>query len=658
MRINTIITVLLLGLFSSLDLSGQSRRLDRAERAWSVGEYYEAIDLYKDAYSAVSDRDLRTDIIFQIARCYMKVSDVRQAESWYRRAISRNYKNPEIYLHFGEALKMNEKYQEAIEQFKIYSELVPADPRGDAGIKSSNMAMFWLENPSPYEVTEVSFFNSRESDYSPAFANPDYSLVYFTSARRGDKKARHGATGEYFANIYESIQDRQGRWSTPSPLEGINTDFDEGTPSFNPAYTVMYFTSCKAIRRKTNGCQIYQVTRSGNRWGRPELIDLASDTLVVAHPAISPDELTLYFVSDMPGSTGGKDLWKVTRGSINSSWGPPVNLGPGINTQGDEVFPYVHPDGTLYFSSNGHPGMGGLDIFKATALGNGEWNIENMGYPVNSPGDDFGITFEKERERGLFSSNRGRRGVDNIYSFYLPPLYFNVDGEVLDVETEQILAGSLVKMVGSDGTILEVNTGTDGKFRFMLRPGVDYVILASREGYLTDKKGVTTRGHDRSMDFSVAIAIQSYEKPIELPNILYDFARWDLRPESMIALSGLVETLNDNPNIRIELASHTDARGGAASNMELSQRRAQSVVDYLIENGIPGGRLVAAGYGKTRPKISDARLAAVYPFLPAGTILTEEFIGRLPTEEQREIAHQINRRTEFEVLSSDYPVSP
>ncbi len=654
MRIYSTLVILFIGLFFVSELNGQSRRLERAERAYSAGEYFEAIDLYKDAYSAVSDMELRTEIIFLIAKCYMKVSDIRQTEGWFRRAVNRNYNNPEVYWYYGEALKMNEKYEEAIEQFRIYQDLVPDDPRGEIGIKSSQMAMQWMENPSPYEITEVNFFNSRESDYAPALASEDYSLVYFTSSRRNGGRNTHGATGEYFSNIFESRKDRQGRWSSPSALDVINTDFEEGTPSLNSDFTVMYFTSCPALRRRDNGCQILQSTKTGNSWGRPQPLDLAPDTLVAAHPAISPDELTLYFVSDMPGGVGGKDIWKVTRANPNGSWGEPVNLGPAINTAGDEVFPYVHPDGTLYFASNGHPGMGGLDIFKATQTIEGGWNVENMGYPLNSPADDFGITFEKETERGFFTSNRNRRSIDNIYSFYLPPLLFNVEGRVRDVDTEEYISGSTVKMVGSDGTILDVDTGDDGLFRFMLRPNVDYVFLASMEGYLTDKRGVTTRGLDRSRDFTITIDIQSFEKPIELPNILYDFASWELRPESMVALDGLVEILNDNPHITIELASHTDSRGGAAFNMELSQKRAQSVVDYLIENGVAPDRLDPVGYGKSRPRTVDERVASVYPFLPVGTQLTEEYIGSLPTEEQREAAHQANRRTEFEVLTTDY----
>ncbi len=654
MRITISLVFVVAGLFIFSGLHSQTRRIEKAERALDAGEYYEAIDLYRDAYSRVKDRDLRTEITFIIAKCYMKVSDARQSESWFRRAVTRSYSNPEVHRYFGEALKMNEKYEEALEQFRIYKELVPDDPRGDIGIKSCELAMHWMENPTSYQIEEMTFFNSRQSDFSPAFASGDHSLVYFTSSRENDGNELHGATGQYFSNIYEARRDRQGEWNSPVPVAGVNSEFDEGTPSFNREYSVMYFTSCKAVRRRTNGCQIYYAQRQGNQWGRPEAIELAPDSLISAHPAISPDELTLYFVSDMPGGEGGKDLWKVTRNSLSSPWSDPINLGPEINTPGDEVFPYVRADGTLYFSSNGHPGMGGLDIFRAAETDDGGWKIENMGYPVNSPADDFGIVFQGREERGLFSSNRGRQSVDNIYSFYLPPLTFSVGGRVLDVDTEEIIPGSTVRMVGSDGTMLDMNTGDNGLFRFMLRPDVEYVLLASRSGYLTDKRSISTIGLAESKDFSVDIDIKSHEKPIELPDILYDFARWDLRPESMVALDGLVETLNNNPNITIELASHTDARGGEAHNLELSQKRAQSVVNYLIENGIAADRLVARGYGKSRPRTVDNKLSGTFEFLPEGTVLTEEFIESLPYEEEKEEAHQINRRTEFEVISTDY----
>jgi peptidoglycan-associated lipoprotein len=403
--------LLLLILLATENAWSQSKRLERADAAFQTGEYFLAIDLYKDAYNAVSDKDIRTEIVFKTGECYRKINDSRQAEVWYKKAINRNYSNPLVYLYFANALQMNEKFDDAIIEYQRYSELRPDDPRGRNGLISCQLAKEWMANPTAYQVSEMQFFNSRQSDFSPAYAKDDYSVVYFTTSRKEvSSKDTHGATGEKFSDIFMSSLDRRGSWSTPASIgDQINSVFDEGTPSLSGDYTTMYFTSCKAVKRKANGCQIYVSQRSGDKWGRPEIVELAADSVVVAHPAISPDELTLYFVSDMEGGQGGKDIWKVTRKSKGDTWGQPENLGPEFNTKGDEVFPYVHHDGTLYFSSNGHIGMGGLDIFKAGKEPSGKWKIENMRYPVNSPADDFGITFEKESERGFFSSNRSRR---------------------------------------------------------------------------------------------------------------------------------------------------------------------------------------------------------------------------------------------------------
>ncbi|MFW6372047.1 MAG: OmpA family protein, partial [Bacteroidota bacterium] len=325
-----------------------------------------------------------------------------------------------------------------------------------------------------------------------------------------------------------------------------------------------------------------------------------------------------------------------------------------INTDQDEVFPYVHPDGTLYFSSNGHIGMGGLDIFKATENEDGKWEVENMKTPINSASDDFGIVFQADEERGFFSSSRGLRNNDDIYAFVLPPLKFNIEGVVKDEKTEEPLDNVLVKSIGSDGITLESTTGKKGEFKFMLRPNTDYVFLASREGYLRGKERETTKGLGKSKDFNTTIFLASIDKPIQLPNIFYDFNKADLRPESMVTLDRLVETLNDNPNVTIEIMSHTDYRGSDSFNDELSQKRAQSVVNYLIEKGIAPDRLSAKGYGETRPKTIDSKIAEEWPFFEEGVTLTEAYIKSLKSLEQQEVANQINRITEFRVLSTDY----
>jgi peptidoglycan-associated lipoprotein len=317
------------------------------------------------------------------------------------------------------------------------------------------------------------------------------------------------------------------------------------------------------------------------------------------------------------------------------------------------MFPYVHADGTLYFSSDSHPGLGGLDIFKATQEESSRWTVENLRAPINSSNDDFGIVFEPETERGFFSSGRKGRGNDEIYSFYLPPLKFNITGVVKDEKTDKVIPGATVKSIGSDGITVEAATGDEGNFRFMLKPGTDYVFIASKDRYLNGKERETTKGQEKSTDFSTTIYLSPVDQVIELENIFYDFARWELRPESMVSLDKLVETLTDNPNVTIELMSHTDSRGTNEDNMILSQRRAQSVVDYLITKGIETQRLSAKGYGETVPKVVDEEIVEKFPDLKVGQVLTEEFIMSLPAKVQEE-AHQVNRRTEFRVLSTDY----
>lgn len=650
--------ILVVLLITCMQGFSQKKKVERAEAAYDAGEYAIAVDLFKDAYSSVRDADKKNEMVYMVAECYRLINQPEKAELWYRRALKRDFNDPEAVLHYADVLKMNQKYEDARKEYKRYQQLVPDDPRGQEGAMSCDLAIEWLENPTAYEVEEIRIINSRSSDFSPVYARDDHMVVYFSSSRdEAMGNDIHGATGQNFSDIFETQLDRKGKWSVPVPLEGsVNTEYEEGKPSLSYDYRTLYFTRCMVMKRKKMGCQVYMSERSGTRWGKAELIILAPDSMIAAHPAISPDNLTLYYVSDMPGGIGGKDIWKVTRETETAGWGRPENLGPRINTVGDEVFPYVHPDGTLYFSSDRHPGMGGLDIFRATRGDDGQWMVENMRYPVNSFADDFGITFQSDQEKGLFTSTRKGRGNDDIFSFRLPPLNFNLIGVVRDEKTEEVLSGATVKLVGSDGITIQTETNDQGRFRFMLNPNTDYVFLVSKEGYLNGKGRETTRGQEKSRDFRAIVYLASIEKPIEIShsNVFYDFARWDLRPEAMVSLDRLVETLNDNPNITIELMSHTDSRDTETFNLELSQKRAQSVVDYLIEKGIDPDRLQARGYGESMPKVVTEEIHQEYEFLPVGQVLDEEFINSLPTVEQQEIAHQINRRTEFRVLSTDY----
>jgi peptidoglycan-associated lipoprotein len=652
--IRPVILALLAILLVSLPVEAQKKQKDaRAQAAFDAGEYFEAIDLYKDAYNKV-DKEQKPGIFYKIGECYRILGNARSAVLWYKKAVRQEYQDPVLFLRYGQMLLVNEQYEEATEEFKKYRELVPDDPRGSVGLESCEAAVVWTDNPTGYIVENMRTFNSRQRDFSPAYVNESFTEVLFTSTREdatGDET--HGATGQNFADIFASSMDRKGKWSVPVPVESLNSEFEDGTPCISSDFSSLYITRCKKGKNQQLGCEIYESKADGDSWSEPAVVfENFGDSISTAHPAISPDGNTLYFVSDMPGGLGENDIWMVTRGG--EGWGDPVNLGEEINTPGNELYPFVHSDGTLYFSTDSRIGLGGLDIYKARKDETGGWILENMKPPINSPEDDFGIVFESEVERGFFSSARKGRGNDELFSFVLPPLNFAVTGVVKDERTDQILPGSTVRSVGSDGITVEANTGDDASFRFMLKPGTDYVFIASQPGYLNGKERESTRGLDQSKEFQVTIYLASTTQVIELPNIFYDFAKWDLRPESMVSLDNLVETLEDNPNVTIELMSHTDSRGTPADNDELSQKRAQSVVDYLISKGIAADRLQARGYGESQPKVVDDKVIAQYDFLEEDEVLTESFINQLESPELQERAHQVNRRTEFRVLTTDY----
>ena len=652
-----ILLIIILSAVSLIDLPAQRRKAERAYASFKAGEYYEAIDLFKDAYSKAkrSDRETRAELGYMIAEAYRLTNDPRNAETWYRLAVRSSASRPEAQFRLASSLKKNGRYPQAVEEFRKYKQIAPSDPKADQELRACELALEWQKNPEAYRVEELKDLNSGDSDFSPAYGRDDFGVIFFTSSRddaAGNKT--HGATGQGFTDIFESRLDKKSKWSTPVPVAELNSDSEEGTPSFSSDFNEVYFTRCEAGKREMKGCVIMVSKRSGDSWSNPESLEILPDTMVTAHPSLSADGLTLYFVSDMPGGYGLKDIYKVTRIDESDSWSEPENLGPDINTGGNELFPFSRDDGSLYFASDGHIGMGGLDIFRAVLQPDGSWNIRNMQSPVNSFADDFGITFEKGNEKGIFTSTRKGRGNDDLYTFELPPLRFAVTGLVKDEKTGAPIQGSVVQLIASDGSNLQAETGTGGDFRFNLKQDVDYIFLASKQGYLNGKEKETTKGQEKSRDYMVTILLTATDKPIELPNIFYDFGKWDLRPESMVSLDKLVETLNDNPNVTIELMSHTDSRDTEEYNLDLSQKRAQSVVEYLIAKGIEAERLSPKGYGESTPKVVDAITESQNPFLKQGTTLSEQFINTLATEEQKEVAHQINRRTEFRVLRTDY----
>jgi peptidoglycan-associated lipoprotein len=383
-------------------------------------------------------------------------------------------------------------------------------------------------------------------------------------------------------------------------------------------------------------------------------VDLSDSTFTVAHPSLSDDGTEMYFASDMQGGYGGFDVWVVNRQSEDDGWGEPMNLGPTINTEANEMYPYIRSNGALYFASEGHKGFGGLDIFKASRKEQGGWEVENMGIPINSSADDFSIIFERDGEVGYFASRRkGSKGGDDIYRFVLPEARFMFIGNVRDYESTLPVIDANVKIISSDGETQIQKTEKDGLVSLQLRPETDYLVVVTKAGFFNRKAKFTTKGLETITTLRDEFIMRSMAKVVEIENILYDLGRWELRPESEESLSQLVEVLNDNPGISIEISAHTDSRGDSLFNMNLSQKRAQSVVDYLVGKGIDISRLNAKGYGTAAPRVVSKKLAAQYKFLEEGDVLSDAYILRnVRTKKEEDIIDQLNRRTEFKVVSS------
>ena len=646
------------------EVLAQNRRLERAERAFELKQYDEAVDHYRRAYNRIRRRDRQeaNRLMYKIALCYRYTNSHRMAEAWFNRVVRANYPEPLAILYLADAMMANGKFDAAYEQYARFAEKVPDDWRGPRGMASVEMARQLMEEPEEFEVTAIRLFNSRADDYTPAFADHRATSLVFASSR-DDAVGRDNDpwTGNKHTSFFITYQDRTGDWRRPVLLdEGpINTEYNEGAPSVNATATEMYFTRCVRAEEVDMGCRIFMARRDGANWTNPQAINLTSDsTVTVGHPAISPDDMTLYFASDMPGSIGAMDIWMVQRDSPNGEFGSPQNLGETINTKGNEMFPYVHEDGSLLFASDGHPGMGGLDIFRSEQTPDGWTEPRNLGAPINSSADDFGIVFKPGLEQGFFSSNRGRAGNYDIYSFYLAPVEFIISGVVLDDSTQTAVRDASVQLVGSDGSLVQMETDRDGKFLFdqtLVRENTSYEILVNKSGYFSGRASESTIGLDRSRTFELEVAIAPIPvTAIPLPEILYEFDSWELQTQFRDSLNGLVQTMRENPHIVIELASHTDSRGTDEYNDTLSFRRARAVVDYLVEQGIEPERLKAAGYGKRQPRVLANRVERDGYVFEAGTELNDQFINGLESEEHREIAHQLNRRTEFTVIGEDF----
>ena len=701
---------------------GADQAMKKGDKFYAVGEYFDAATQYRKAYTHTpsKQRVLKGQRAMKVADCYRRIHFTTKAITAYQNAIRYKQDDSLTHLYMGQLHMRNGSYKEAAKHFQmaidslsmVYHNSKESGNTGDSeqrsdkenaqflnsidnyislaktGLKAAQQAPDWKKEGSDYTIKRMDLFNSRRAEYSPMLSGDEDEQLYFTSTRnqaQGDEYS--GITGAKNADIFLSQKDDKGKWSKPQTIDSeLNSTMDEGACCFSPDGKSMYLTICKTDPNYPRYATIAVSNRSDASWSKPTELTLSKDTLSsFAHPAVSPDGQWLYFVSDMPGGLGGFDIWRCQ--IHGNEVGSLENLGEPVNTPGDEMFPTFRPNGDLYFSSDGHPGLGGLDIFIAKskdkdlftttettkttltasgggALASGEekklsklselsYKIEHPGFPLNSQGDDFGMTFEGKRNQGYFCSNRGdTRGYDHIYSFFNPEIVQTVKGWVYEQDGYELPAAQ-VYMVGNDGTNLKLSVRGDGSFTQEIKPNVDYVLLATCKGFLNHQEQLRVDPVTKSEEYVLQFPLANISAPVLIENIFYDFDKATLRPESTTALDELVRLLNENPNITIELSAHTDYKGSDEYNEGLSQRRAESVVNYLIEHGIPSDRLTPRGYGEGKPKTIKRKVAERYPFLKEGDVLTEEYINKLP-EEQQEQCNQLNRRTEFIVLRTTY----
>ncbi len=673
-------------LLAILCLTGCSvqRKIKRADKKFAIGEYYTAADIYKSCYSRLStkkDRELKGYVAYRQGECYRLINNPRAANC-YQSALRCKYQlqDSTIFLHAGQVLQYQGKYKDAAKSYELYLEAHPDNYVAQAGKYACSKIDEWKKEGSRYKISEAKEFNQRRtSNFAPMFIGDNTDALVFASNRQ--EKAKGGSknmkrpsnvTGQQLFQIYQTRKNAAGEWEDIELAEGLydsgeseqskdSADAKGGTAetgvcTFTRDGRTMLFTYSKPVNGKDLGAKIYRSDRASGEWGEPQEVQLFLDSsITVGHPALNATGDTLYFVSDAPGGEGGKDIWMAELDGEN--WLNAQPLGKGINTAADEMYPYVHTDGTLYFASNGHPGYGGLDLYKAvrdtTVKDSTVWVLYNMGPSFNGIGDDFGITFEGATQNGFFSSNKGdKKGYDKIYRFWLPEMEFLAEGSVTD-EQGNPLSDAQLRIVGSDGTNSKFNVRRDGTYKFKLNREVKYVMLATCRGHLNAKEQWNTLNLKDSKTYTMNIALSPISRPVKMENIFYEFGRWELTQASETELMNLVKLLEDNPNITIELSAHTDMKGTDEFNNDLSQKRAQSCCDFLIKHGIERERLTPVGYGKTKPVVCDKALNKKYPWIPVEQELNEAFITALPDDKQ-EICNQINRRTEFKVVKTTY----
>ena len=652
MKSNIIVLVLgALMLFSC----GAENSVRKAEQSLALGEYFNAAQMYKKAYSQTppKERKLRGERAFALAECYRKINYTSRARGAYQNAVRYKYRDSIVFFYLAEMQRRDKDYKNAAKNYEIYLAHKPTDKLAMNGLISAQNARKWKEESSGYKVKKIDMFNSRRSDFSPMLLGDDQLFLSSTRPQAKGEKL-NGITGVKNGDFFVCKKDEKGKWTKPEVItDAINSEEDEGACSFTPDGKTMYFTRCREDESYPRYAEIFKSTRSAASWSTPTACVLTKDSLSsYAHPAVSPDGQWLYFVSDMPGGEGGLDIWRV-RITADDNFGGVENLGAPINTPGDEMFPTFRPNGDLYFSSNGHPGMGGLDVWCAKQDSLKAWTLNRLGYPLNSEGDDFGLTFEGIYNRGFFASNRNDgHGWDHIYSFELAENILTVQGWVYEKDGYE-LPQALVYMVGNDGTNQKISVKGDGSFVVEVKPNVDYVLLGTCKGFLNHKQDFRADTAGVTKEYVLQFPLPSISRPVLIDNVLYEFDKADLTKESENELMALVTLLNENPNITIELGAHCDYRGDEKYNLWLSQKRAESCVKFLIKSGIAKERLTPVGYGVTKPKTVSKKMLESFDFLKEGDVLSKDYIEKLPNEQQ-EICNSLNRRTEFRVLRTTY----